>query len=50
VRSGFNPFPLPHESSCIAAIALSLKATVTDQFGQPFVPYNIQAQMHWEFQ
>ncbi len=46
---GFCKFPLPHEATCIASIARSLKATVTNVHGQQFQPYNKMEGMVWSF-
>jgi fructose-1,6-bisphosphatase/inositol monophosphatase family enzyme len=46
---GINPFPLPHESACIAAIARCAGAPVTNMFGRPFQPYNREGGMIWVF-
>jgi fructose-1,6-bisphosphatase/inositol monophosphatase family enzyme len=46
---GICPFHLPHESTCIAAAALSMGAMVSNIHGGEFQPYNEQAQLVWAF-
>jgi hypothetical protein len=46
---GVCPFNLPHESTCIAAAALSMGANGGNIYGRQFQPYNEQAQFVWAF-
>lgn len=47
--AGICPYPLPHESNCIAAAARSMGAVVTNEFGKQFQAHNRLVRAVWSF-
>ena len=46
---GINPYPLPHESVCIAAVVRAMGGSISNEFGQLFQAHNRVARMVWSF-